>query len=93
MLDLEEHIKECAADVVAVSFGIHQDDYLKYRNYQNLILQYMCSSICIRKGSISIPTAPFDILYYSDASSNTSSSTPSSTASSIGSSSPSVSST
>ena len=35
MLDLEEHIKECAADVVAVSFGIHQDDYLNYRNYRN----------------------------------------------------------
>lgn len=35
MLDLEEHIKEAAADVVAVSFGVHQDEYLKYRNYQN----------------------------------------------------------
>ena len=35
MQDLEEHIKETAADVVAKSFGTHQDDYLKYRNYQN----------------------------------------------------------
>lgn len=35
MLDLEEHIKEAAADVVASSFGVHQDDYLKYKNYQN----------------------------------------------------------
>ena len=35
MLDLEEHIKEAAADVIAVSFGIHEDHYLQYRNYQN----------------------------------------------------------
>lgn len=35
MQDLEEHIKEVAADVIAQSFGTHQDDYLKYRNYQN----------------------------------------------------------
>lgn len=35
MLDLEEHIKEAAADVVAVSFGVHHDEYLKYKNYQN----------------------------------------------------------
>ncbi len=35
MLDLEEHIKEAAADTIAQSFGVHQDDYLQYRNYQN----------------------------------------------------------
>ncbi|MCI8565974.1 MAG: Abi family protein [Lachnospiraceae bacterium] len=35
MLDLEERIKESAADVIARSFGIHQDDYLAFRNYQN----------------------------------------------------------
>lgn len=35
MLDLEEHIKEAAADVIAQSFGVHQDAYLTYRNYQN----------------------------------------------------------
>lgn len=35
MLDLEEHIKEATADVVAQSFGTHQDEYLNYRNYQN----------------------------------------------------------
>lgn len=35
MQDLEEHIKEIAASVVAKSFGTHQDDYLAYRNYQN----------------------------------------------------------
>lgn len=35
MQDLEEHIKEIAANVVAQSFGVHQDDYLLYRNYQN----------------------------------------------------------
>ncbi|MDB8712007.1 Abi family protein [Mediterraneibacter gnavus] len=35
MLDLEEHIKEIAADVIAQSFGVHQDQYLVYRNYQN----------------------------------------------------------
>ena len=35
MLDLEEHIKEAAADVIAKSFGTHQDEYLRYKNYQN----------------------------------------------------------
>ena len=35
MLDFEEHIKEIAANVVCDSFGIHQDDYLNYRNFQN----------------------------------------------------------
>lgn len=35
MLDLEEHIKEIAADIIAYSFGLHQEDYLQYRNYQN----------------------------------------------------------
>lgn len=35
MLDLEEHIKEAAADVVAKSFGTHPNDYLNYRNYSN----------------------------------------------------------
>lgn len=35
MLDLEEHIKEAAADTIADSFGVHQNDYLKYQNYQN----------------------------------------------------------
>lgn len=35
MLDLEEHVKEAAADVVASSFGVHQDEYLQYRNFQN----------------------------------------------------------
>lgn len=35
MLDLEEYIKEITANVIAQSFGTHQDQYLKYRNYQN----------------------------------------------------------
>lgn len=35
MQDLEEHIKEAAADVIASSFGTHQDDYLEYKNYRN----------------------------------------------------------
>ena len=35
MLDLEEHIKEQASDVIADSFGTHQNDYLLYRNYRN----------------------------------------------------------
>lgn len=35
MLELEEHIKETAADIVAKSFGTHQDHYLMYRHYQN----------------------------------------------------------
>lgn len=35
MLDLEEHIKEAAADVIASSFGINQNDYLKFNNYND----------------------------------------------------------
>lgn len=35
MLDLEEHIKEATADVLARSFGTDHNDYLKFRNYQN----------------------------------------------------------
>lgn len=35
MLDLEEHIKEAAADVVASSFGVQPDQYLQFRCYQN----------------------------------------------------------
>lgn len=35
MQDLEEHFKELAAEVIAHSFGTNQNEYLKYRNYQN----------------------------------------------------------
>lgn len=35
MIDLEEHIKEGAADVVAQSFGTNPNEYLKFRNYSN----------------------------------------------------------
>lgn len=35
MQDLEEHIKETAANVIGRSFGTHQNDYLCYRNYRN----------------------------------------------------------
>ena len=35
MQDLEEHIKEAAADVISSSFGIHQDDYMQFRNYRD----------------------------------------------------------
>lgn len=35
MLDLEEHVKAAAADVVSNSFGIHQNDYLQFRNYRD----------------------------------------------------------
>lgn len=35
MLDLEEYIKEAAADVIASSFGTSPADYLLFRNYQN----------------------------------------------------------
>ena len=35
MLDLEEHIKESAADVIAEDFGTHPNDYLKFSNYAN----------------------------------------------------------
>lgn len=35
MQDLEEHIKEVAANVVGQSLGTHQDEYLCYRKYRN----------------------------------------------------------
>lgn len=35
MLDLEEYIKAVAADIVAESFGVHQDNYLKFDNYRD----------------------------------------------------------
>ncbi|MBT9857552.1 hypothetical protein GPK86_14255 [Blautia faecis] len=35
MLDLEEHIKEAAADVIASKYGIDQNDYLQFRNFVN----------------------------------------------------------
>lgn len=35
MLDLEEYVKETAADVIAQSFGTDQNQYLQFRNYQN----------------------------------------------------------
>lgn len=35
MLDLEEHIKEAAADVISYNFGTHPNDYLKFKNYAN----------------------------------------------------------
>ena len=35
MQDLEEHIKETAANVIGQSFGTHQDDYLCFQNYRN----------------------------------------------------------
>ena len=35
MLDLEEHIKECAANTIALSFGTDPDEYLKFSNYRD----------------------------------------------------------
>lgn len=35
MQDLEEHIKEVAANVIAQSFGVDPSSYLQYRKYQN----------------------------------------------------------
>lgn len=35
MQDLEEHIKETAASVVAETFGTNEENYLDYRNYRN----------------------------------------------------------
>lgn len=35
MLDLEERVKEAAADTIAGAFGILESDYLQFRNYQN----------------------------------------------------------
>lgn len=36
MQDLEEHIKETSASVIAHSFGVDQEDYLQFRNYVNV---------------------------------------------------------
>lgn len=35
MQDLEEHIKETAASVVAAAFGTNEENYLNYKNYRN----------------------------------------------------------
>ncbi len=35
MLDLEEHIKAVTAEIIAHSFGSHQDDYLQFKNYRD----------------------------------------------------------
>ncbi len=35
MLDLEEHLKESAASVIAKSFGTDQNEYLKFKNYRD----------------------------------------------------------
>ena len=35
MIDLEEHIKEVSANVIAHSFGTQPDEYLDFRNYSN----------------------------------------------------------
>ena len=35
MLDLEEHIKASAADVIAQAFGTDQSEYLKFSNYRD----------------------------------------------------------
>ncbi len=35
MLDLEERVKEATADVIASTFGCHQDLYLNFKNYRD----------------------------------------------------------
>lgn len=35
MLDLEEHVKACAADVIAKSFGTDPNEYLQFKNYRD----------------------------------------------------------
>ncbi len=35
MLDLEEYVKEAAANIISNDFGTHPEDYLKFRNYAN----------------------------------------------------------
>lgn len=35
MLDLEEHVKACTADVIAEAFGTDPDQYLQFRNYRD----------------------------------------------------------
>lgn len=43
MLDLEEHVKEAAADVIAKSFGTHPDEYLRFKNYRDKKKNYRFS--------------------------------------------------
>lgn len=35
MLDLEEHVKAIIADIIGCSFGIHQNQYLQFKNYRD----------------------------------------------------------
>lgn len=35
MLDLEEHIKATTSDIIAQSFGVHHEEYLKFKNYRD----------------------------------------------------------
>lgn len=35
MLDLEEHLRVMAAEVIGTSFGIDQNDYLRFKNYRD----------------------------------------------------------
>ena len=35
MLDLEEYVKEAAADIIAYKYGTDPNDYLQFRNYAN----------------------------------------------------------
>ena len=35
MQDLEEHIKEATASVVAKSFGVHQNQYMTFKNFRD----------------------------------------------------------
>mgnify|MGYP001040723691 CR=1 FL=1 len=45
MQDLEEHIKEVAADILAQSFGVHQNEYLSYRNFRNKKKRKYCFTL------------------------------------------------
>lgn len=67
MLDLEEHIKECAANVIAYSFGTDPDEYLKFSNYRdrNRSGPFSLSKI-LDKLRKSLHTDKFPIKHYMD---------------------------
>lgn len=66
MLDLEEHIKESSADVVASAFGIHPNQYLLYRNYQNRRKRKYRFTLpaILDKLNVTLQTDKYPICYY-----------------------------
>lgn len=67
MLDLEEHIKESAANVIARSFGTDPDEYLKFSNYRdrNRSGAFLLSSILNKLKKV-LHTDKYPIKHYMD---------------------------